>query len=85
MERSRWYDLQLVSLSVNAFSSFSLRQKRAFPLMKTEKKKENSALYYYEVYGVMPSGFSCTSRESSRDKGVPASGAQHGTDENTVL
>ena len=53
--------------------------------MKTEKKKENSALYYYEVYGVMPSGFSCTSRESGRDKGVPASGAQHGTDENTVL
>ena len=34
IERSRWYDLQLVSLSVNAFSSFSLRQKRAFPLMK---------------------------------------------------
>ena len=33
----------------------------------------------------MPSGFSCTSRESGRDKGVPASGAQHGTDENTVL
>ena len=53
--------------------------------MKTEKKKENSALYYYEVYGVMPSGFSCTSRESGRDKGVPACGAQHETDENTVL
>ena len=51
---------------------------------KTEEK-ENSALYYYEVYGVMPSGFSCTSRESGRDKGVPACGAQHETDENTVL
>ena len=37
MERSRWYDLQLVSLSVNAFSSFSLRQKRAFPLMKNSQ------------------------------------------------
>ena len=33
----------------------------------------------------MPSGFSCTSRESGRDKGVPACGAQHETDENTVL
>ena len=52
---------------------------------KTEKKKENSALYYYEVSGVMPSGFSCTSRESGRDKGVPACGAQHETDERTVL
>ena len=37
IERSRWYDLQLVSLSVNAFSSFSLRQKRAFPLMKNSQ------------------------------------------------
>ena len=54
-------------------------------LHRKQKKKENSALYYYEVYGVMPSGFSCTSRESGRDKGVPASGAQHETDENTVL
>ena len=51
---------------------------------KTEEK-ENSALYYYEVYGVMPSGFSCTSRESAGDKGVPACGAQHETDESTVL
>ena len=54
-------------------------------LHRKQKKKENSALYYYEVYGVMPSGFSCTSRESGRDKGVPACGAQHETDENTVL
>ena len=54
-------------------------------LHRKQKKKENSALYYYEDYGVMPSGFSCTSRESGRDKGVPASGAQHETDENTVL
>ena len=53
--------------------------------MKTEKKKENSALYYYEVYGVMPSGFSCTSMESGRDKRVLACGAQHGTTEKTVL
>ena len=54
-------------------------------LHRKQKKKENSALYYYEVYGVMPSGFSCTSRESGRDKGVPACGAQHETDERTVL
>ena len=54
-------------------------------LHRKQKKKENSALYYFEVYGVMPSGFSCTSRESGRDKGVPACGAQHETDENTVL
>ena len=51
---------------------------------KTEEK-ENSALYYNEVYGVMPSGFSCTSRESGRDKRVLACGAQHGTTEKTVL
>ena len=54
-------------------------------LHRKQKKKENSALYYYEGYGVMPSGFSCTSRESGGDKGVTASGAQHETDENTVL
>ena len=52
---------------------------------KTEKKRENSVLYYYEVSGVMHSGFSCTSRELGRDKGVPACGAQHETDENIVL
>ena len=33
----------------------------------------------------MPSGFSCTSRESGRDKRVLACGAQHGTTEKTVL
>ena len=54
-------------------------------LLHRKQKKKYSALYYYEDYGVMPSGFSCTSRESGRDKGVPACGAQHGTDEKTVL
>ena len=54
-------------------------------LHRKQKKKKNSALYYYEVYGVIPSGFSCTSRESGRDKGVPACGAQHETDERIVL